>query len=42
MDDAKKDSNRVVTLQGVSSVDGVTPVDIEVDPATGAILAEAA
>jgi hypothetical protein len=40
MADAKKDSNRVTTIQGVSSVDGVTPIDIYVDPTTGAVKLE--
>jgi len=38
MAEAKRDNNRVTTLMGVSSVDGVTPVEIYVDPATGRLL----
>lgn len=37
---AKKDQNSVPTATGVSSVDGVTPVSLRVDPATGWLLAE--
>ena len=40
MTNAKRDENNVVVLLWVSSVDWVTPVPIEVDPATWAILAE--
>lgn len=35
---AKKDQNFTSTLIGVSSADGETPVRVEVDPSTGAIL----
>jgi hypothetical protein len=35
---AKKDQNFTSTLIGVSSADGVTPVRVEVDPSTGAVL----
>lgn len=34
MADAKRDENRIPTLLGVSSVDGVTPVPIYADPTT--------
>lgn len=37
---AKKDENNVVVLMGVSSVDGVTPVEIAVNPITHRILVE--
>lgn len=37
---AKIDANRVKTLIGVSSVDGVTPVNISVNPTSGAVIAE--
>ena len=40
MTDAKRDNNRVTTIEGVSSVDSVTPALIEVNPATGAVLVE--
>jgi len=39
MSSGKRDDNRVVVLIGVSSVDGVTPVPIMVDPDTGRLLA---
>ena len=42
MANANRDDNRVPAIQGVSSVDGVTPVDIYVNPTTGAIKTEAA
>lgn len=35
---ASHDQNRIPTLMGVSSADGTTPVPVEVDPATGAML----
>lgn len=35
---ASHDQNRVTTLLGVSTTDGTTPVPVEVDPATGAML----
>jgi len=35
---ASHDQNRVPTLIGVSSTDGTTPVPVEVDPTTGAML----
>ena len=34
------DQNSVSTLYGVSDLDGITPVLIEIDPVTGAILVE--
>ena len=40
MDDSKTDANYVPTIQGVSSVDGETPVDIHVNPTSGALLLE--
>lgn len=40
MPNAKRDSNFVTTLIGVSSVDGVTPVPVQVNPVTGALLTE--
>ena len=39
-DDAKHDENFVTTMQGVSSVDGTSPTDIHLNPATGALLLE--
>lgn len=41
-ENAKQDQNRVTTIQGVSSVDGVTPTDIYVNPTTGAVMIESA
>ena len=41
MSDAKRDANRVPTMMGVSSVDGVTPLPIQVDVITGKLLAKA-
>jgi len=41
MTDAKRDSNYVTTLIGVSSVDGKTPVTIYVDPVTHRVLTSA-
>lgn len=38
MPDANRDSNRVPTVIGVSSVDLVTPTKIAVNPTTGAVL----
>jgi hypothetical protein len=35
---AVRDANNTATLLGISSVDGVTPVPIRVDPITGAIM----
>lgn len=35
---AGHDQNRTATLLGVSSADGKTPVPVEVDPNTGALL----
>lgn len=35
------DDNRVHILKGVSSADGTTPTAIQVNPVTGAVLAEA-
>ena len=40
MENAIRDENHVTVLMGVSSVDW-TPLPITVNPATGAILAEA-
>ena len=40
MNDAPRDQNFVPVLLGVSSVDGVTPVPIRVDPATGRVLVD--
>lgn len=42
MANGERDDNRVVTLLGVSSADGVTPVPIQVNPVTGRIRAELA
>ncbi len=39
-ENAKTDANFVATVQGVSSVDGETPVDIYVNPVNGALLLE--
>ena len=41
MSSGKRDANRNVVLMGVSSVDGVTPVPLKVDPDTGKLLAYA-
>ena len=38
MSNASRDQNRVPTLLGVSSVDGVTPIAIKVNPVTNAVL----
>lgn len=38
MSQAPRDQNRITTLLGVSSADGTTPLPVQVDPATGAIL----
>lgn len=38
MAEAPRDGNRVPTITGVSDVDGITPVPIHVDPATGGVL----
>lgn len=40
MTNASRDENHVTTLMWVSSVDGTTPVPIEVDPATWALQLE--
>lgn len=42
MTNARRDDNRVPTLLGVSSADGITPIPIQVNPVTGRMLAEAA
>jgi len=42
MGDAKRDANSVTTLLGVSSVDGITPVTIWVDPVTHRVLVDLA
>lgn len=42
MAEAKRDSNRIPTLLGVSSVDGVTPVNVYVDPVTHRLLIDSA
>jgi len=39
--DAKRDSNRVTSLMGVSSTDGTTPLPILINPATGRVLISA-
>jgi len=39
-DNAEHDENRVKTIQGVSTVDGITPVNIAVNPVDGALLLE--
>lgn len=41
MSDAKRDSNRITSLMGVSSVDGATPLPILINPATGRVLISA-
>lgn len=38
---AKRDNNRVTTWLGVSSVDGVTPINIVIDSVTGRVLMDA-
>lgn len=40
MSEAARDQNRVTTLLGVSSADGTTPLAVQVDPTTGAILVD--
>ena len=40
MANAYRDQNNVPTLIGVSSVDGVTPIRVKVDPATGRMLVD--
>ena len=37
-DIAKRDQNYVPTMQGVSSLDGLTPTDVHVDPITNEVL----
>jgi len=37
---AERDDNNVPTMLGISSVDGVTPVPIEVDPINWALRVE--
>lgn len=41
MTDAKRDNNSIVTLIGVSSADGITPVPVWVDPVTHRMLVSA-
>ena len=41
MAEAKRDSNRVPTLIGVSSLDLSTPTNVAVDPNTGEVLVQA-
>ena len=41
MAEAKRDNNMVTTLIGVSSVDGITPITIYVDPVTHRLLVSA-
>lgn len=36
--DAKRDENKVVTMLGVSSADGVTPIPVQIDSVTGRVL----
>jgi len=38
MANAKREENRVPTLIGTSSADGITPVLVAVNPLTGAII----
>lgn len=40
MTDASRDSNRVTTLIGISSINGVTPTKIAVNPVTLALIVE--
>lgn len=40
MSQARKDANHVSTMIGVSSVDGITPIRISVDPITGYLMVE--
>lgn len=40
MADAKRDSNYVPTMLGVSSVDGITPLPLQVNPTTGRLLTD--
>ncbi len=42
MAESKRDENRITTLIGVSSVDGVTPVNVAVNPTTLALIVEIA
>lgn len=37
---APRDPNRVVTMQGVSYIDGKTPVTIQVKASTGALIVQ--
>jgi len=39
---AKIDDNRKKTILGVSSVDSETPINVSVNPATGAVIVEVA
>lgn len=39
---APRDANRIPVIMGVSSVDGFSPVPLEVNPVTGRLLAESA
>lgn len=41
MPDARRDDNRVTTLLGVSTADGVTPVPVQVNPVTGKVIMHA-
>lgn len=41
MSQAKRDENRVTTLIGVSSIDGVTPTNVKVDPSTNRLYVDA-
>lgn len=40
MSEASRDQNHVPTMLGVSSVDGVTPIPVEIDPVTGRLLVD--
>ena len=40
MSEAKRDENRVVVIQGVSSVDLATPTTVAVNPSTNAVIVE--
>jgi len=42
MADTRRDANRVITFLCVSAVNQTTPVPIHVNPATGAMIVEAA
>lgn len=40
MSEAKRDNNKITTLLGTHSVDGITPIKIWVNPTTHALITE--